>query len=97
MHGGYHISSKSLAHCGQRNFDTTTRARPVAIAADRAGVFASGEGDLELVAAEGRSVFITGGLECAETAALNSTATRLRLMVSALEARVSTLEARDGP
>ena len=63
----------------------------------RDGEAGEDEGDLELVAAEGRSVSITGGLECAEIAALNGTTTRLWSVVSSLEARVSTLEARDGP
>ena len=48
-------------------------------------VFASADGDLELVAAEGRTVFIAGGLECEEIATLNGTATRLRSVVNALE------------
>ena len=76
---------------------TTTRQRPAAVAPDRAAVFASADGDLELVAAEGRSVFIAGRLECAEIAALNGTAARLGSVLSALEARVSTLEAGRGP
>ena len=76
---------------------TTTRQRPAAVAPDRAAVFASADGDLELVAAEGRSVYIAGRLECAEIAALNGTAARLGSVLSALEARVSTLEAGGGP
>ena len=59
------------------------------------GVLAKRRGNL--VAAEGRSVFITGGLECAEIAALNGTVARLRSVLSALEARVSTLEAGASP
>ena len=75
---------------------TAAPARPGAIAPDRAGVFASAGGDLELVAAEGRGVVVTGALVCEAIAALNATAVRLRSAVAALGARVSTLEAAGG-